>query len=47
MQIRKKTCFAVTCPFGCGRMYSLCWIVIIDKFPCKKHFIIDIIDNTV
>lgn len=47
LQIRKRACFAATCPFGWGRMCSLCGIVINDKFSCKKHFIIDILDNAV
>ena len=47
LQIRKRACFAATCPFGWGRMCSLCGIVINDKFSCKNHFIIDILDNAV
>ena len=47
LQIRKRACFTATCPFGRGRMCSLCGIVINDKFSCKNHFIIDILDNAV
>ena len=47
LRIRKRACFAASYPFGRGRMCSLCGIVIIDKFSCKNHFIIDILDNAV
>ena len=44
---QKKGLFCGDLPFWPGQNVFTLRIVIIDKFSCKNHFIIDILDNAV